>query len=187
MRICGSGRGCTPPRRANAETEQICEEAKSFGVRFSLPLGGASRAPVRRCRTWHRRKTGEFAGRSPHPLLPTASKNSNKEVQLTNRNKDIRISFRVSKAEYQQIEAKANKAGMSISAYVRTASLRHKITVVDGLKEFTIQLKGIGRNLNQLATLANMGRIQTVGLDDVLEILRKIYDQLTHLVGQEER
>ena len=76
---------------------------------------------------------------------------------------------------------------MSISAYVRTASLRHKIAVVDGLKDFTIQLKGIGRNLNQLATLANMGRIQTVGLDDVLEILRKIYDQLTHLVGREER
>lgn len=76
---------------------------------------------------------------------------------------------------------------MSISAYVRTASLRHKITVVDGLKEFTIQLKGIARNLNQLTTLANMGRIQTVGLDDVLDILRKIYDQLTHLVGREER
>lgn len=36
--FCGSGWGCTPPRRANAETEQICEEAKSFGVRFSPPL-----------------------------------------------------------------------------------------------------------------------------------------------------
>ena len=76
---------------------------------------------------------------------------------------------------------------MSISAYVRTASLRHKITVVDGLKEFTIQLKGIGRNLNQLATLANMGRIQTVELNDVLDVLRNIYDRLTQLVRREER
>ena len=98
MRICGSGRVCTPPHRASAETEQICAEAKSFGVRVPLPLGGASRAPVRHCRTWHRRKTGEFAGRSPHPLLPTASKNSNKEVQLTNRNSAK--NFRMNCASY---------------------------------------------------------------------------------------
>ena len=122
-------------------------------------------------------------GALPH----TPAENENQEVQLTNSNKDIRISFRVSKAEYQQIEAKADKAGMSISAYVRTAALRHRITVVDGLKEFTIQLKGIGRNLNQLATLANMGRIQTVELNDVLDILRNIYDRLTQLVRREER
>ncbi len=187
MRLCGGGRACVRlhvskrPHRANLR--------KSEQLRSTVfpPFGRGKQSACPTLSDRRRRKTGEFAGRSPHPLLPTASKNSNKEVQLTSSNKDIRISFRVSEAEYQQIEAKANKAGMSISAYVRTASLRHRITVVDGLKDFTAQLKGIGRNLNQLATLANMGRIQTVGLDDVLESLRKIYDQLTRLVGREER
>ena len=76
---------------------------------------------------------------------------------------------------------------MSLGAYVRTSSLRHKITVVDGLKEITPELKAIGRNLNRLVTLANMGRIQSVALGDTLDALRKIYDRLSLLTEKEVR
>ena len=37
------------------------------GTRFYPPTGGASRAPVRLCRTWRRRMTGDPGG-SPDPL-----------------------------------------------------------------------------------------------------------------------
>lgn len=105
----------------------------------------------------------------------------------TKNQKEKRITFRVSESEYQQIESKAEKAGMTVSAYVRAASLKHKITVVDGLKEFTIQLKAMGRNLNQLVKLANLGHIHTARLDEVQDILCQIYEQLTKLIGKEER
>ena len=102
-------------------------------------------------------------------------------------NKDIRITFRVTPEEYETIKAKADQAHMSVSAYVRAAALRHKVVVVDGLKEHTHELKGIGRNLNQLTILAHEGRISAVDLDSVFSALEKNYIGLCKLADQERR
>lgn len=102
-------------------------------------------------------------------------------------NKDIRIIFRVTPEEYETIKAKADQAHMSVSAYVRAAALRHKVVVVDGLKEHTHELKGIGRSLNQLTILAHEGRISAVDLDSVFSALEKNYIGLCKLADQERR
>ena len=83
--------------------------------------------------------------------------------------KEKRITLRVTPEQYEAIQSKAEMAQMSTGAYVRAAALRHRVVVIDGLKEFTHELKGIGRNVNQLVVLTNMGRIQEVRLGaDVL-------------------
>ena len=102
-------------------------------------------------------------------------------------NKDIRITFRVTPEEYETIKAKADQAHMSVSAYVRAAALRHKVVVVDGLKEHTHELKGIGRSLNQLTILAHEGRISAVDLDSVFSALEKNYIGMCKLADQERR
>lgn len=102
-------------------------------------------------------------------------------------NKDIRITFRVTPEEYETIKAKADQAHMSVSAYVRAAALRHRVVVVDGLKEHTHELKGIGRSLNQLTILAHEGRISAVDLDSVFSALEKNYIGLCKLADQERR
>lgn len=102
-------------------------------------------------------------------------------------NKDIRITFRVTPEDYQRIRAKADQAHMSVSAYVRAAALRHRVVVVDGLKEHTHELKGIGRSLNQLAILAHEGRISVANMDSVYTALEKNYIGLCTLAGQEQR
>ena len=102
-------------------------------------------------------------------------------------NKDIRITCRVTPEEYETIKAKADQAHMSVSAYVRAAALRHKVVVVDGLKEHTHELKGIGRSLNQLTILAHEGRISAVDLDSVFSALEKNYIGLCKLADQERR
>ena len=71
--------------------------------------------------------------------------------------KEKRITLRVTPEQYETIQAKAETAQMSTGAYVRAAALRHRVVVIDGLREFTHELKGIGRNINQLVVLANMG------------------------------
>jgi len=38
-----------------------------------------------------------------------------------------------------------------------------------------------------LATLANMGRITVVHLDDVMELLKRVYEKLFDLTEQERR
>ncbi len=102
-------------------------------------------------------------------------------------NKDIRITFRVTPEDYERIRSKAEQAHMSVSAYVRATALRHKVVVVDGLKEHTHELKGVGRSLNQLAILAHEGRISVANMDSVYTALEKNYIGLCTLAGQEQR
>lgn len=101
--------------------------------------------------------------------------------------KEIRITFRVTPEQYDSIAARAETAQMSVSAYVRATAMRHRVVVVDGLKEMTHELKGIGRNLNQLTILANEGRITSVGLDETMRALERNYIALRQLAGQERR
>ena len=49
----------------------------------------------------------------------------------------------------------------------RVVCLEKQIVIIDGLDEVIRQQKGIGRNLNQLTTLANMGKIKTVYLNEL--------------------
>ena len=56
-----------------------------------------------------------------------------------------------------------------------------EIIVVDGMQEFISELKAIGRNLNQLTTLANMGKVDAVYLAETKAQLSGIYDKLSAL------
>ena len=52
------------------------------------------------------------------------------------------------------------QAHMTQSDYVTARCLEKLIVILDGLKEVLRQQKAIGNNLNQLAVLANMGKVQ---------------------------
>ena len=54
--------------------------------------------------------------------------------------------------------------------------------VIDGLPEVVKQQKAIGRNLNQLATLANMGRVQVVYLKALTEQYAQANDLLAAIL-----
>ena len=56
-----------------------------------------------------------------------------------------------------------------------------------GLDRLTHELKGIGRNLNQLLILAHEGRIQRVDLSGITAALETIYSALTELMTMESR
>ena len=101
--------------------------------------------------------------------------------------KEVRITLRLTQEQYDSIAAKAETAQMPVGAYVRAAALRHRVVVIDGLKEITHELKGIGRNVNQLVVLANMGKIREVRLGETMEALGRIYYQLRELTEQEHR
>lgn len=99
--------------------------------------------------------------------------------------KEMRITLRLTQEQYDSVVAKAETAQMPVGAYVRTAALRHKVVVVEGLEEITHELKGIGRSINQLVVLCNMGRIKEVHLDDAWQALSQIYLKLRELAEQE--
>jgi hypothetical protein len=101
--------------------------------------------------------------------------------------KDVRITLRLTPEQYESIAARADTAQLSVGAYVRAAAMRHRVVVVDGLPEITRELKGIGRNLNQLTVLANMGRIAEVNLGEATAALATLYNSVQGLAQQEER
>ena len=97
--------------------------------------------------------------------------------------KENRITLRLTREQYDSIAAKAETAQIPVGAYVRAAALRHKVTVVDGLPKITRELKAIGRNINQLTVLANMGQLHAVNLTETKDALGNIFDRLTILCG----
>ena len=97
------------------------------------------------------------SGRKP---TPTFSYDWRKNVK-----KDIKFSTRMASADREKIRALAAKAHLSMSDYVTACCLGKRIVVIDEQKELLRQLKGIGSNINRLTVLANMGKVQVIGLE----------------------
>ena len=95
--------------------------------------------------------------------------------------KGKQFSIRISEQDLETIRRKAAQAHMSQSDYVISCCLGKKIIILDGLKEVLRQQKAIGNNLNQLAVLANMGKVQFANLDSAVQAFAKINTALREL------
>ena len=95
--------------------------------------------------------------------------------------KDKQFSTRMASADREKIRALAQKAGMSMSDYVTACCLGKRIVILNGLKEVLRQQKAIGNNLNQLAVLANMGKVQFANLDSAVQEFAKINTALREM------
>ena len=94
--------------------------------------------------------------------------------EIKNMKKDIKFSTRMASADREKIKALAAKAHMSMSDYVTACCLGKRIVVIDEQKELLRQLKGIGSNINRLTVLANMGKVQVIGLDKAAQELSEV-------------
>ena len=109
---------------------------------------------------WHSAcafKTGE-----PEPLIMKMRGDD----AMRKRNRTIAI--RCTEEEYQRIHDRAEQYGLRLNDFVIRSALDKKIIVAEGLNEIVKQQKAIGRNLNQIATLANMDRLTVVNFQPLL-------------------
>ena len=118
--------------------------------------------------------TGKAAARLPPvcgalPHTPFLRKTGENHMK-----KDIKFSTRMASKDREAIKELAKRSGMSMSDYVTACCLGKQVVVVDGLKEVLKELKSIGRNLNQLVTLAHMGRVTVVNLDSVRQAFSEL-------------
>lgn len=91
-----------------------------------------------------------------HPLLET-------EYDMKNK----KLSIRISEQDLAAIHRKANTANLSVTDYVTRSCLNKQIIVVDGLENIIRGQKAIGKNLNRLTLLCNMGRVSVADLSEV--------------------
>ena len=94
------------------------------------------------------------------------------------------ITLRVTPRTKETIRERAKAAGLTVTDYLCYSGLGKEIVRVEGLKQVLSELKAQGRNLNQLTTLANMGRVTVVKGDTLAENYGKIYEQLRELLQE---
>lgn len=94
------------------------------------------------------------------------------------------ITARMTPADKKAIHQRAKAAGMTVTDYLTTCALGKEIVRVDGLDDLLSELKAQGRNLNQLTTLANMGRITVLRGDDLVQEYSRLCDTLGMLIQE---
>ena len=110
------------------------------------------------------------------PKAPQPLKGSKRKDERMSKEK--MFAMRMSQMDYDRIQHKAGQAGMSMTAFITASALGKNITVVDGLDKVLAELKAIGKNLNQLTTLCNMGRITCLDLTEIKSSFGKVFDYL---------
>ena len=94
------------------------------------------------------------------------------------------ITLRVTPRTKERIRAKAQELGLTVTDYLCLCGLGKRIVRVDGLDKVLPELKAQGRNLNQLTTLANMGKSTMVYGDRLAESYQQISEQLRQLLRE---
>ena len=94
------------------------------------------------------------------------------------------ITLRVTPRTKDRIRTKAQELGLTVTDYLCLCGLGKKIIRVEGLDKVLSELKAQGRNLNQLTTLANMGKITVAYGDRLAESYGQISEQLRQLLRE---
>ena len=100
-------------------------------------------------------------------------------------NKTKRVNFRITEKELEKIKEKAKKSNMNLTKYLTVCALNKNILVVENLKEFQLELRRIGKNLNQLTRLCNEGIITCLELENIKKQVNEIW-QLLNLLTQNQ-
>ena len=94
------------------------------------------------------------------------------------------ITARMTPADKKAITQRAKAVGMTVTDYLTTCALEKEIVRIDGLDDLLSELKAQGRNLNQLTTLANMGRLSVLRGDELVSEYTRLCDTLGALVWE---
>lgn len=94
------------------------------------------------------------------------------------------VTMRTTPKVKEQLQQRAKEARMSLTDYLCICGLGQEIVQINGLDDMLAELKAQGRNLNQLTTLANMGRITVLRGDELISEYTKLCDRLGALVRE---
>ena len=79
------------------------------------------------------------------------------------------VTARMTPKVKKQLQQQAQDANMTLTDYLCICGLGQEIIRVEGLDAVLSELKAQGRNLNQLTTLAKMGRLTVLRSDELID------------------
>ena len=92
--------------------------------------------------------------------------------------------MRFRESDYAAIKKKAEKVNMNFTEFVTAAAMNKPITAINGLSDVMKEQKAIGRNINQLTTLCNMGKIVCPDLQELKQQYAELLVTLNDIVGR---
>lgn len=97
--------------------------------------------------------------------------------------KNRRLEIRLTEDELYKIDSKAQKLRMSRSKFLLQSALHQKIITLDNtaMKQLISELRKIGININQIAILCNMGKLECVHIEDTKSEITKVWKELNKL------
>ncbi|MCP1103715.1 alkyl hydroperoxide reductase subunit AhpC [Aequitasia blattaphilus] len=106
---------------------------------------------------------------------------------MPNRKRNIQMKFYVTEEEKQMIEEKMKLLPTQrYGAYLRKMAIDGYIIYTDtaDMKSFTLELQGIGRNINQIAKKLNAGApAYDSDLEEIKERLEQIWQLQRHILS----
>lgn len=103
-----------------------------------------------------------------------------------NRTRPKQIVIRASEKELAQIQSKVKKSKLTQNEYLLRSALDKDITVIEGIKDLTVNVKRIGNNLNQLTRLAHEGKVDcSKELAEVSEEMKDVWQLLRQLIQKQ--
>ncbi len=94
------------------------------------------------------------------------------------------VAMRFRESDYATIKKKAEKVNMNFTEFVTAAAMNKPITVINALSDVLKEQKAIGRNINQLTTLCNMGKIVCPDLQELKQQYAEVLTTLNEIVGR---
>jgi hypothetical protein len=98
------------------------------------------------------------------------------------RKRNSSIGLWLTKEELAVLKNNISKTSFNQSTYIRKCILNKEIKVIPGIKELIIELKRIGKNLNQVARAVNEGSLKIINddLKDIKYDLSKVWNLFYH-------
>ena len=91
------------------------------------------------------------------------------------------VTARMTPKVKRRLQGRAQDAHMTLTDYLIICGLGQEIVQVEGLDSVLAELKAQGRNLNQLTTLANMGRLTVLRSDELINSYAALCEQVSRL------
>jgi len=124
-------------------------------------------------------------GISPQPQW----NDEGKEAFSMPRKRSKQLKFFVSDKELERIKDKVAASKLNQSDFLRKSALEKDIIVIDGIREFVLELKRIGVNLNQLTKLANQRIVMDCNeeLQTIHGEMSEVWQSLRQLIRKSQR
>lgn len=107
------------------------------------------------------------------PQTPLHMEELNPLPQEKRVTKELVKRFRATADEVKKIEEKAQQAGLNFSEYCRQAALDKPLTEVMPAA-LRLEVLKVGNNLNQLARIANAGKLPGAGITELNELVERL-------------